>query len=120
MTLFESTKNTRPIIPNSFRFIRSDVPAAVSDKERRWLTNNNVRTVVDLRERSERCLKPCALANDNAFRYISMPVTGGNAVPRSPNEAALSYIKMVDDNMENIIGTIMNADTNVLYFCNAG
>ena len=27
---------------------------------------------------------------------------------------------MVDDTMENIINTIMNADTNVMFFCNAG
>ena len=27
---------------------------------------------------------------------------------------------MVDDNMNNIVNTILNADSNVMYFCNAG
>ena len=49
-----------------------------------------------------------------------MPVKGGNVVPGSEMEVSLSYINMVDDTMDNIVNTIMNADTNVLYFCNAG
>lgn len=120
MSLFENTKNTRTILKNSFRFIRSDVPIFLSDKERQWLIDNDVKTVVDLREETERYQKPCALENDSDFNYISLSVTGGNAVPNSSNEVAVSYINMVDDIMENIINTIMNADTNVIYFCNAG
>lgn len=118
--MFESTKNTRAIIKDSFRYIRSDVPVFLTDKERQWLIDNNIRTTVDLREDSERRKKPCILENDSDFKYISMPVTSGGAVPESPEKVAASYINMVDDVMENIIDTIMNADTNVLYFCNAG
>ena len=120
MSLLENTKNTRTIIKNSFRYIRSDVPIFLSDKERQWLIDNDVRTIVDLREKVERQKKPCVLENDNDFKYISLPVKGGNAVPESTSKVAVSYIDMVDDMMENIISTIMNADTNVLYFCNAG
>lgn len=120
MSLFESTKNTRTIIKDSFRYIRSDAPTALSEKDRQWLINNNVRTVVDLREESERSKKQCALENDSNFNYIPIPVTGGNAIPKSTDEVALSYINMVDEVMEHIINVIMNADTNVLYFCSAG
>ena len=120
MSLFENTKNTRTILPNSFRYIRSDVPTFLSDKERQWLIDNHVQTVVDLREETEQHQKPCAFKNDGAFHYISLPVTGGNIVPNATDEVALSYIGMVDDRMETIVNTIMNADTNVIYFCNAG
>lgn len=120
MSLFESTKNTRSIIRNSFRYIRSDVPIFLSDKERQWLIDNDVRTIVDLREENERQQKACILENDCDFRYIPLPVKGGNAVPKSTSKVADSYIDMVDDTMENIINTIMNANTNVIYFCNAG
>ncbi|MCM1286976.1 MAG: tyrosine-protein phosphatase [Clostridium sp.] len=120
MSLFESTKNTRKIIKNSFRYIRSDVPIFLSDKERQWLIDNDVKTIIDLREEIERQQKPCILENDSDFIYISLPVKGGNAVPISTSKVAVSYINMVDDVMENIINTIMNANTNVLYFCNAG
>ncbi len=120
VSLFEHTKNTRTIIDNDLRYIRSDVPTYLSKKERQWLIDNNILTIIDLREEAEQYQKPCPLRNDNAFNYISMPVKGGNAVPTSPNEVALSYINMVDDTMDNIVNTIMNADTNVMYFCNAG
>lgn len=120
MSLLNSTKNTRSIIENSLRYIRSDVPASLTDKEREWLLHNDIKTVVDLREEKERYLKPCVLENDSEFRYITLPVTGGNVVPKSTAEVTLSYINMVDDTMEEIVSTIINADTNVIYFCNAG
>ena len=116
MSLFENTKNTRGIIKDSFRYIRSDVPIFLSDKERQWLIDNDVRTVVDLREEIERQQKPCILENDCDFIYISLPVKGGNAIPISTSKVAVSYINMVDDIMENIINTIMNANTNVMNF----
>ena len=120
MSLFASTKNTRAIINNSFRYIRSDVPYCLSAVERQWLIDNNVKTVIDLRQQAEQENKPCYLKNDNEFIYISMAVTGGNIIPNSVEEVAFSYINMVDDAMDKIIDTIMNAKTNVIYFCNAG
>lgn len=120
MSLFEHTKNTRTIIDGNLRYIRSDVPTCLSDAERQWLIENNIITVVDLREKAEQDHKPCPLRNDNNFYYFSMPVQGGNAVPAFPSEVALSYINMVDCTMDKIVNTIMTANTNVLYFCNAG
>ena len=120
MRIFESTKNTRTIIEGDLRYIRSDVPTYLSKKERQWLIDNNIITIIDLREETEQHQRPCPLRKDHSFNYISMPVKGGNTVPESPNEVALSYINMVDDTMDNIVSTIMNADTNVMYFCNAG
>lgn len=84
------------------------------------MIDNNVLTIVDLRERAEQYQKHCPLKNDSAFNYISMSVKGGNTIPAFPHEFVLSYINMVDDVMDGIIDTIMNADTNVMYFCNAG
>ena len=118
--IFEYTKNTRTIIEGDLRYIRSDVPTYLSKKERQWMIDNGIITIIDLREEKEQYQKPCPLRNDSAFDYLSMPVKGGNSVPASPNEVVLSYINMVDDTMDNIVNTIINADTNVMYFCNAG
>ena len=120
VSLFEYTKNSRTIIYGNLRFIRSDVPTYLTEKERQWMIDNNIITIVDLREETEQNQKPCPLKKDDAFHYISMPVKGGNAVPASQNEVVSSYINMVDDNMNNIVNTILNADSNVMYFCNAG
>ena len=117
---FTSTRNTRPILPDSLRFIRSDVPAAVTETERQWLLAHDVTTLVDLRTPAERAQKPCPLADDPAFCCHCLPVTGGNAVPAAPDCVADSYIAMADASMDEIIDTILKASSNVLYFCNAG
>lgn len=119
-SLLKSTRNTRAILPDSLRFVRSDVPWRLADEEIRWLLTQNITTIVDLRTPEERLLKPCPLANDTRFRCYEMPVTGGGGIPSSVEDVSGSYIRMVDAQMEKIIGLIWNAPTNVLYFCNAG
>lgn len=119
-SIFDSTKNTRSILTDSFRFLRSDVPDHLTAREIQWLLEQNVLTIVDLREDGERGRRKCPLEEDERFHYISMPVTGGNAVPKTPEEVSQSYIRMADDQMKKIIGTIWNAKSNVMYFCNAG
>lgn len=119
-SLFESTKNTRFLLSDCAKYIRSDLPINLSEKEIQWLLQNNVRTIIDLRSATELEQKPCALANNSHFRYINMPVTGGNIVPNAPSQVACSYLNMVDDAMWKIIELIESSETNVMYFCNAG
>ena len=57
MHIFQSTKNTRPIIETSFRFVRSDVPSGITEKEKDWLLTNRITVVVDLRSEEERARK---------------------------------------------------------------
>lgn len=119
-SLFQSTRNTRAILRDSLRFIRSDVPESITADEIEWLIVNNVRTIVDLRETNEQAKKVCPLQSNDKFAYITLPVTGGNAVPECADDVPLSYIRMADGQMKRIIDTIMNAENNVLFFCNAG
>jgi protein-tyrosine phosphatase len=84
--IFKHTKNTRAIIDGDLQYIRSDVPTYLSKEERQWMIDNNIITIIDLREETEQYQKPCPLRNDSAFNYISMPIKGGNIVPASQNE----------------------------------
>lgn len=102
------------------RFVRSDVPTDVSEDERQWLLANDVSVIVDLRTEVEREKKECPLEKDNRFKYYCKPVTGGNAIPPSVDDVSKSYIGMVDENLYNTIYFILNAKSNILYFCNAG
>ncbi len=120
MVSLKTTLNTRYILTDSLRYIRSDVPNNLTDEEIDWLLTNNICTIVDLREDEERDHKKCRLIDDNRFSYHCMPVTGANKIPDSVDEVSKSYINMVDDNMAQIIDIIINANTNVMYFCNAG
>ncbi len=119
-SLLACTSNTRAILTDSLKYIRSDVPDKISDSEIQWLLDNNITTVIDLRDENERKQKKCSLIDNNSFDYFCMPVTGGNTIPESPDSVPKSYVKMIDSNMNRIIETILHADTNVIYFCNAG
>lgn len=118
--IFEFTNNTRAILPDGYRFIRSDVPAKITDEEIAWLIDKNITTIIDLRENEEKVNKPCPLEYDNRFKYYNLPVTGGNRIPDNVSEVSASYIKMADAQMKHIIEVILNAPSNVMYFCNAG
>ena len=118
--IFKNTLNTRAILPDSIRFVRSDVPVNITEQEVEWLIAHDITTVIDLRTAEERCNKECPLAGNPHFRYYCMPVTGGSVVPKTVDEVSKSYINMVDEQMHKIIDTIWTSETNVLYFCNAG
>ena len=119
-SLLNSTQNTRAILPDSLRYLRSDVPASLTESEINWLRQQNIRCIVDLRSEEEQKKKPCPLSQKTDFVYHSLPVSGGNAVPACPDEVSASYVAMVDEQMEHIIYTIETSDCGVLYFCNAG
>ena len=119
-SLLQSTRNTRALPAGTLRFIRSDVPERLTGAEFQWLLDNHITTVVDLRSDEEMSQKPCCLARQAGFRYIHLPVTGGGNPPKSLAHLYAVYRQMVDEQMERIVDTIMNAGTHVLYFCTAG
>lgn len=120
MLIFEHTKNTRPLLGNSLKYIRSDVPCVITDRERDWLLFSGVTTVIDLRTEKECKGKPCPLMDDARFSYHTLPLFGGDRVPISPDAVAPSYIAMVDDTFRAALSLLLNAKAGVLYFCNAG
>ena len=96
------------------------MPTAVTEGEREWLIGHGITTVVDLRTDAERQRKECPLINDGRFSYHCRAVTGGDAVPGSADAVSRSYIAMVDDELLQTVELITSAQSNVLYFCNAG
>jgi protein tyrosine/serine phosphatase len=120
MHIFQNTLNTRPIIENSFKYIRSDVPTKITEDEKDWLLSNNITTIVDLRTEEERVRKHCPLIDDNRFFYHVFPIAGGDQVPPSTDNVSKSYIAMVDSQFDTMIEFLLNTKSNVLYFCNAG
>ena len=119
-SLLESTANTRTVLPVNLRLLRSDAPLSPTDADVAFLLKHGVTTLIDLRSAEEVQRKPCPLAKDAHFTYHHMPVTGGNAMPDSPADVPLSYLRMVDAQMERILLTIREASSGVMYFCTAG
>lgn len=120
MRIFGNTMNTRPIIKNRLKYIRSDVPTIITENEKRWLLSNNITTIVDLRTDEERAIKRCPLIDDKRFSYFVFSILGGDKIPASPDDVSKSYISMVDTQFNTMIEFLLNAKSNVLYFCNAG
>ena len=119
-SLLQSTLNTRALPVGNLRYIRSDYPGELTEAEVQWLLQNGITTIVDLREEKEYTVKQCSLEDREGFIYYHLPVTGGGDTPESPDAVAGTYLAMLDDQMDKIIHTIMNAKSNVLYFCGAG
>jgi hypothetical protein len=85
-----------------------------------WLRQNDIATVVDLREEREYTQRPCRLESEEGFTYYHLPVTGGSGVPESSEAVVSSYLGMIDGQMDRIIRTIEEAPGRVLFFCTAG
>ena len=119
-SLFQSTLNTRMLPTGTMQFIRSDCPQKLTVDEIEWLRQNRVTTIVDLREKKEYEQTPCCLEKEEGFTVYHMPVTGGGAPPKSPDDVASVYLGMLDKQMDNILQTILSAKSNVLFFCGAG
>jgi protein-tyrosine phosphatase len=122
-SFFGSTRNTRVLKGGSIdglRYIRSDCPEKLCEEEIHWLIDNNILTVVDLRQEHEAAACPCPLAQRPEFTYLSIPVTTGNIVPLAQLKIVPEYLKMLDGTMARIIETIETASSGVLYFCAVG
>ena len=119
-SLLQSTRNTRALPTGDLRYIRSDYPGKLTTSEVQWLLQNNVVTIIDLREEKEYRVNPCVLETESGFTYYHLPVTGGGDTPKSFEAVAATYLGMLDEQMDKIISTILEAGTNVMYFCGAG
>lgn len=119
-SLLKSTLNTRALPIGGMRYIRSDAPINLTEEEVQWLINNDITTLVDLRAAEELERKPCPLRDMPGFTYYHLPVTGGGDTPKSREHLHEVYRGMVDGQMEIILDTILNATSNVMYFCTAG
>lgn len=118
-SLLRSTANTRAVLPGNPRILRSDAPLAPTEADIAFLLDRGVTTLIDLRSDEEVARRPCPLAQDGRFTYRHMPVTGGSALPASPAEVPLSYLRMVDAQMARILQAVREAE-GVMYFCTAG
>ncbi len=52
--MVKTTLNTRAILPDSLRYVRSDVPDKLTEQETEWMIQENIITIMDLRADGER------------------------------------------------------------------
>lgn len=100
-SLLKSTLNTRALPTGDLCYIRSDFPENLSNEEVQWLVDNNITTIVDLREEREYKEKPCRLETEDGFSYFHMPVTGGGSTPNSPEAVVETIQKPVNTRLNS-------------------
>ncbi len=91
-SLLQSTLNTRALPVGSLRYIRSDYPGNLTDQEIKWLLQNDVTTIIDLREEKEYLAKPCRIEGEEGFIYYHLPETGGGDTPVNHRKLLLELI----------------------------
>lgn len=118
--ILKSTWNSRWLPTENKKYLRTNCPSNLTKEEIAWLKDNNVLTVIDLREEIE-CLKyPCPLEKEKGFKYLHMPVSGGDVYPETPEEVLEAYKHMVDKKTFHIVDTLIKCKTKVIYFCASG
>lgn len=63
-SILQTTLNTRVLPTGNFRYVRSDYPGKLTDDEVIWLYQNDITTIVDLREEKEYVSRPCRLEKE--------------------------------------------------------
>lgn len=104
------------------KFIRSDVPHAVSDDVKEILIENNITTVIDLRNKKIANLNPNAFVSDSRFSCHNYPLSVNAKYANAENDVIENYIQMIENDtmIANIFRAMANADGGVLFHCQEG
>ncbi|NCB62480.1 MAG: tyrosine-protein phosphatase [Clostridia bacterium] len=104
------------------RIFRSDTPKGLSDCDIRWLLDQKVTTLIDLRSGEEAARVPNQLAEHPAFHYHHCPLLGGEITMEREDEIGVGYFQTLDrkDSVREVMRLILNAPDGVLFHCMAG
>ena len=104
------------------RFIRSDAIREISEEDKLFLLNNNIKTEIDLRTEYVINKYPSCLKDDVRFSYNSFPLVEGSGIPLNDENASKLYFRMVTNHQtfNQIFSCILNAEGGVIYHCTAG
>ena len=129
-SLLEITQNTRDLggyvcndgtVTRKLSLIRSDVQKHPSVNDIRFLIDNNVTTVIDMREESVVSKFKNGFDGITGLFYYSCPIEEGCGVPESAEAVPYSYLEIAESyGIAKVFKTICNAPGGVIFNCNAG
>ena len=108
-------------VTNFNRIYRSSVPTTLTDKEREFFRRNNLKTIIDLRNKEEITKKKNAFSNFEEFNYYNIPLRGGD-FPKKEKDIPYGYLDIIDDldSIKEVFKTIRDSKGSILINCNAG
>ena len=101
-------------------FIRSNVPQEMNDIEIKYLLDNNINTVIDLRNDTEISRKSNILNNDK-FNYYNVSLIGDKC-PETEEDIPSGYINILDnkETIYKVFTILSSSEGGVLFNCTAG
>lgn len=109
------------IKPN--RFVRSDFPRIVTDTEKKFLLEHNIKTIIDLRNFETVHQSPNAFMDDPRFSCGIVPLSSVDFHRLESEEDMIkSYIRMIENEsaISVIFKTMANTRDGVLFHCEGG
>ena len=129
-SLLQTTQNTRDLggyhtRSGSFTrtgvLLRSDVQNYPSADDCRFLKEQGITTIIDMRSVKDTQRKPSGFAAKEGFTYFNFPIDEGSGIPESVDEVPRSYMRIANaKEMVHIFRCIANAKTGVMFNCTAG
>lgn len=104
------------------RFIRSDVPFKLSEKDMQKIKNFGIEAVIDLRTEEEAKRRISSLYNVKGIKYCNFSLIGRNSIPKNPEDVAPSYFNMIStgEAVKSVFKQIFDCEKAVLFNCTAG
>ena len=108
---------TRPL-----RFLRTGMPRELSENDFAFLTENQITTVIDLRNVYECTHQDDPFRTHPAFTYHNCPMFADGIIPAAPEEMAPAYLRLATspETIAPVWKAIAEAEGGVLFHCTAG
>ena len=129
-SLLETTMNTRDLGGHlcadgkrtvNLRILRSDKQNYPNQRDVDFLIENNITTIIDVREEEVVSNSPSGFADKKGFRYMNFPIVEGGKVPESVEAVPGSYMKIAKSaSLKEIFTAMATSESGVMFNCSAG
>lgn len=129
-SLLETTLNTRDLggyrtaagtCTTFQRMLRSDAPRHINKRDVAYLSDRQITTIIDMREKKVTAAKPSPFVSIPGFFYHPIPIEEGGTIPESVQAVPKSYIDIAkSQNMYSVFHGMAHAPNGVLFHCSAG
>ena len=102
------------------KIYRSAVPTKLTKEEIKFFQDNNLKTIIDLRNKEEVVTK-INFFNNKDYDYYNIPLKGGG-FPKSQKAVSDGYMEMLNDleSIKKVFQVIKNSQGSILINCNVG